>query len=1001
MPAIAELSVTDWHRLNGLLEQALELEESQRTAWLSALPVEATHLKPLLAQLLADARATGFDGTSQTLQPVALAAAAIAAMRREAPGDRLGPWRLERLLAEGGMGAVWQAERADGVMQRRAALKLPRAEWVDRGLAERIARERAILARLTHPAIAVLYDAGLAEGGRPYLALEYVDGVPIDAHCKGRDLASILRLVVQVVRAVAYAHGQLVIHRDLKPANVLVTASGLPKLLDFGISKIIEGDATTADATALTRLAGRPMTLAYAAPEQVLALPIGVTADVYALGVMLFELATEARLYRAATPRELEAELLRGDPRVPSAAATDKQRARQLRGDLDAIIATALKRNPAERYQSAAALADDLENYLAGQPVKAQPDSRAYRFAKFIGRHRLPMAAAAAVLLALGLGLGLALWQGNVARRQAEEARNQAERATALNTFVLSLIREFDPRASQATKAADLGLLASIERRIDAEFKGSADQLLQLRVTVGDAYKERGEVWAARRVYQRAIGEAETALPANHLGLLQAKVAKAFFVIADDEALESIDTTIERLRQSGPAGSEALIDALVARMSFVKSFGRRPGVTWDSLYVDSREAYDLATRHFGAGSANQLRAAGNLSDTLIRFAGSSRPENDRVDEAFNVIETSLEAARSNPAVAEGHTDLLRAETMFGVLLCRFRSSDDAIRKFWDVAGMARTYHGDNSVELELVFQKLADCLLYECGDLEGVRMMARTYRMAAARAEPSPWVLTYLARNVARPQCDAGKAADCEDFTTKVLVHAAAIPEEKPRSGFIAQIRPLQVRALILQGRPEEAEALAARYLIEPLCCGEFLHVFRSEALRLSGRVDEALHAAEQGISMARANGRAAGQLTWMLAQRGLAELEAKNPAQALASADEAMPLLSDTAPWEIDRGVVPLAYGRALLANGRAAEALEPLRQSYGFWLGHDPKSVWAAEAEYWFGQAWIANGDAKRGRWMVAEAKRALAKSPFKLHRRLAAGASKVTAAAAPSSR
>jgi serine/threonine-protein kinase len=260
------------------------------------------------------------------------------------------------------MGAVWEAARADGVMQRRAALKLPRAEWVDHGLSQRLARERAILARLQHPHIAVLFDAGLADGGRPYLALEYVDGVPIDVYCKGKDLRTVLRLFVQVVRAVAYAHGQLVIHRDLKPANVLVTPDGAPKLLDFGISKLIEGE-TTAEATALTRLAGRPMTLAYAAPEQVLALPITVAVDVYALGVMLAELLAGARLYRATEPRALEAEILTGDLRLPSALAPDKARAKLLKGDLDAIVATALKRQPQERYDSAAALADDLERY--------------------------------------------------------------------------------------------------------------------------------------------------------------------------------------------------------------------------------------------------------------------------------------------------------------------------------------------------------------------------------------------------------------------------------------------------------------------------------------------------------------------------------------------------------------------------------------------------------------------------------------------------------------
>ena len=345
-------------------------------------------------------------------------------MRREREGDRIGPWQLERLLAEGGMGAVWVAQRADGVMKRTAALKLPRAEWVDRGLKERIARERAILARLQHPAIAVLYDAGVTVEGRPYLALEYVAGVAIDVYSKERDLTVILRLCVQVIRAVAYAHAQLVIHRDLKPANVLVTADGSPKLLDFGISKLIEGDTPTVDETALTRLAGRPLTLAYAAPEQVLGLPITVAADVYALGVMLFELVTGARLYRAGDQRALEAELLGGDLRKPSETARDKHRAKALKGDLDAVIAKALKREPAERYQTAAALADDLERFLDGQPVQARPDSRAYRLRKFVQRNALPVAAGSAVLIALGVGLGVALWQADAARHRPRSAQS-------------------------------------------------------------------------------------------------------------------------------------------------------------------------------------------------------------------------------------------------------------------------------------------------------------------------------------------------------------------------------------------------------------------------------------------------------------------------------------------------------------------------------------------------------------------------------------------------
>ena len=256
--------------------------------------------------------------------------------------------------------------------------------------------------------------------------------------------------------------------------------------------------------------------------------------------------------------------------------------------------------------------------------MHAQPDSRAYRLRRFVTRNRIPVAAGSAVILALAVGLGVALWQADQASQQAAEARNQAERATALNTFVLSLIRQFDPRASQTSKAADLALLSSIEKRIDAEFKGSPDQLLQLRVTVGDAYQERGQHAAARRVYRRAIDEAQKTLPADHLGLLRARVAGANVRVGDDEALRSIDPTIEVLRQAGPAGVEPLIDALLARVEAARLIGRRPGMTWDSLYADSREAHDLAVRHLGSGSARHLEAAQNLV-ALDRDARSMRP----------------------------------------------------------------------------------------------------------------------------------------------------------------------------------------------------------------------------------------------------------------------------------------------------------------------------------------------------------------------------------------
>ncbi len=979
----SELTVEDWHRLNRLLADALDLEEPARTDWLASLPAESRDLKPLLAQLLADAGATRLQGTSETLQPVVeLAAAALAAMRREQAGDRIGPWQLERLLAEGGMGAVWVAQRADGVMKRTAALKLPRAEWVDHGLTERMARERTILARLQHPHIAVLYDAGLGAEGRPYLALEYVDGVPIDAYGQGRNLDSILRLFIQVVRAVAYAHGQLVIHRDLKPANVLVTADGLPKLLDFGISKIIEGEATSTDATALTRLAGRPMTLAYAAPEQVLALPITVTADVYALGVMLFELVSGARLYRASEPRALEAELLRGDLRKPSEATADKPRAKALKGDLDAIVLTALKRQPAERYQSAAALADDLDSYLAGQPVKAQPDSRAYRLRKFITRNKVPVAAASAIVVALGLGLGIALWQGN-------EARLQAQRATALNTFVLSLIRQADPNASQQTKAADLAMLSTIEQRIDAEFKGSPEQLLQLRVTVGDAYRNRGETAAAQRVYQRAVDEAAPVLAADDMQLLTARVRAADDnLIISSAASASLDGAIKILRTKGAAGADLLIDALLIRTDLSNYFGvpefTPPARRFDTL----NEAMETARRYFGDGSRQQLKVVLPYAERTFIFG-------ERAD-AERLIETSLAHARARPDGVTSSVEYQDVNTGHMTALCESGRSAEMLSKLWEAVAAVRAAHGENSVQLERQLEALGACL-NAVDDPTTVRIEEDIYAIAAARERPPS---THLMRRAEEALDSAMGQRDwhaAERYYQSAVENAQAITDPALRERLTRGLAMSRVCLLAQRGDTEEAEQFAA-----PMVASfdtEFSQIGRltpgqsdfwsclSFAQRQNGRYAEAVSTAQTIIERCRATKRSALMACEArpLREKALAELDWGRNVEAMATMQEN---LKSTRRLVANDPNTALAYGRALLANGRAQEALEPLRMAYGAWLsGTQPRGVYAAEVEYWFGQAWIANGEVKRGRWMMAEARRVLAKSALPSHRALAA--------------
>ncbi|HMB93614.1 MAG TPA: serine/threonine-protein kinase [Rhodothermales bacterium] len=448
-----------WTHIKDLLNEALALAPEARSAFLDSACADAT-LRQEVAALLdaheqaeaAHALESPFD-SQDDLSP-------IDTSEQATENQRVGPYRLGRLLGRGGMGNVYLAERADGQFQQTVALKLIRRGLDTDDILSRFAFERQILSGLEHPNIARLYDGGITENGRPYFAMEYVEGEPITAYCDHARLTTPQRLALfrTVCRAVQHAHQNLVVHRDLKPSNILVTEDAEVKLLDFGIAKLLSEEGATRDlAMPRTRTGMQVLTPEYAAPEQVRGETITTATDVYQLGVLLYELLTGHRPYRipSRVQHEIARVILEEEPERPStavrrttAAQTSETRAvtpetvsqarstdpgrlqRRLVGDLDTIVLTALKKEPSRRYASVEQLAEDVRRHLHNLPVTARPDTFGYRASRFVRRNRVSVAATGAVTLALIIGLGTALWQSQIAteeRDRAEVALAQAE----------------------------------------------------------------------------------------------------------------------------------------------------------------------------------------------------------------------------------------------------------------------------------------------------------------------------------------------------------------------------------------------------------------------------------------------------------------------------------------------------------------------------------------------------------------------------------------------
>jgi eukaryotic-like serine/threonine-protein kinase len=532
------ISPDRWRVLSPLLDEALDLATGQRSEWLASVaandPSLAADLRTMLDEHEAMHEARFLDGS--VLDPRLAATPALA-------GHVLGSYRLVSLIGQGGSGSVWLAERCDGRFTGRAAVKLLNPGLIARFGEERFRREGSILARLRDSRIAHLIDAGVTPGGQPYLVLEHVDGQPIDRYCDEHALPveSRLRLFLDVLEAVAHAHATLIVHRDIKPANVLVRTDGQVKLLDFGIAKLVEGrtdpDRTrTSENSAVTREVGRALTPEYAAPEQLSGEPVTTATDVYALGVLLYVLLTgrhpagedvqsPATLVRAILIQEparmSDAAGGRGEPderfaRHAARCGTTPQRLRRrLRGDLDAIVARALSKNPHGRYASVTALADDIRRVLVHEPVSARPGTVGYRSARFVRRHVRSVVLTSAVLLLLA---GLTAVYTARLSAERDRAQREAAKAVTVSQMLMGLLTSADPyvRREQPGEPTVRALLDTGTERVQKELAGQPDLQSEMLTIMGRTYRRLGVYHKAQELLEQALAAAHQAFGPEH-----------------------------------------------------------------------------------------------------------------------------------------------------------------------------------------------------------------------------------------------------------------------------------------------------------------------------------------------------------------------------------------------------------------------------------------------------------------------------------------------------
>jgi eukaryotic-like serine/threonine-protein kinase len=719
------MNVERWALIDRIFDEALDRPAGERASWveracagdaallaavrgLLASAAEAARVlgesaAPLADRMLGSADDSVHDGVHAARVSDAADAAAHGNASAVQPGGRIGPYRVIREIGRGGMGAVYSAERADGEFEKRVALKLVKRGMDTDEILRRFQHERRILASLEHPHIARLYDGGVSGDGRPYLVMELVDGLPVTEWCDAQrlDVTARLELFRTVCEAVQHAHQNLVVHRDIKPSNVLVAADGTPRLLDFGIAKLLDDD--DASAGPLTRTGIRLVTPGYAAPEQLRGEAITTATDVYGLGALLYELLTGRR--HGGWRRMHDGAAAEPEPVAPSAAVTTPPAAdaseiaaargttpqrlrRRLRGDLDTIVATALEPRLEARYASVSQLMDDVARHLGGLPIRARPAGRWYRARKFARRNRVPLASAAVVALSLVGGAAAATVQAHRAARERDVAQHERGRAEQVTAFLVDLFDTADPTAV-AGGGDTLRVRAVLDRgaeRVRRELDGrpaiqgellatlgriytnlgvydAAEELLHDALALspaaghdahaarlallGDVAKERGDYPTADSLYDRAIavlGDARPAADSLYAGLLGERGLVLGYLGRYDEALALHERALRHAERAGP-GADRLRSRIVNNLAIVRHDLGEYAVA-ESLF---RQVFDAERVHLRPDHPGLATTLNNIAAS-VHYQGRYAEAEPLYIETIRLARTALGAL--HPSVGD-------------------------------------------------------------------------------------------------------------------------------------------------------------------------------------------------------------------------------------------------------------------------------------------------------------------------------------------------------------